>query len=112
MRIRKNKINKSKQDSLSKSSEKKGDLLIQVNELMEKLENDYGPLMLEELQKRLVKTIEDFQSDVSSVLTEAFENHRVKYENLNNKMIEKIDVNEEDVPSFIAEYQTKQKNKK
>ena len=66
--------NKNKQDSLSKSSEKKGDLLIQVNELMEKLENDYGPLMLEELQKRLIKTIEDFQTDVSSVLAQAFEN--------------------------------------
>ena len=51
--------NKNKQDSLSKSSEKKGDLLIQVNELMEKLENDYGPLMLDELKKRLKKTIEE-----------------------------------------------------
>ena len=104
--------NKNKQDSLSKSSEKKGDLLIQVNELMEKLENDYGPLMLEELQKRLIKTIEDFQTDVSSVLAQAFENHRVKYENFDKKIIEKIDGNDDDVPSFIAEYQTKQKNKK
>tara|TARA_B110000263_G_scaffold237409_1_gene237652 strand:+ start:39 stop:374 length:336 start_codon:yes stop_codon:yes gene_type:complete len=111
MRIKKNNIGKSKQDSLSKSSEKKGDLLIQVNELMEKLENEYGPLMLEELQKRLIKTIEDFQSDVSFVLTEAFENHRIKYENLDNKMVEKIDGKDDDVPSFIAEYQTKQKNK-
>ena len=111
MRMKKNKMS-NKQDSLSKSSEKKGDLLIQVNELMEKLENEYGPLMLEELQKRLVKTIEDFQSDVSSVLSEAFENHRIKYENLDKKMIKKLDGNEEDVPSFIAEYQTKQKNKK
>ncbi len=112
MRTRKNNINKNKQDSLSKSSEKKGDLLIQVNELMEKLENDYGPLMLEELQKRLIKTIEDFQTDVSSVLTDAFENHRIKYENLDKKNIEKLDGNDDDVPSFIAEYQTKQKNKK
>jgi len=104
--------NKNKQDSLSKSSEKKGDLLIQVNELMEKLENDYGPLMLEELQKRLIKTIEDFQTDVSSVLAQAFENHRVKYENLDKKIIEKLDGNDDDIPSFIAEYQTKQKNKK
>ena len=104
--------NKNKQDSLSKSSEKKGDLLIQVNELMEKLENDYGPLMLEELQKRLIKTIEDFQTDVSSVLAQAFENHRIKYENFDKKIIEKKDGNDDDVPSFIAEYQTKQKNKK
>ena len=111
MRIKKNNIGKNKQDSLSKSSEKKGDLLIEVNELMEKLENEYGPLMLEELQKRLIKTIQDFQSDVSSVLADAFENHRIKYENLDSKMVEKLDGKDEDVPSFIAEYQTKQKNK-
>ena len=54
-------IKNSKQGSVSKSSEKKGDLLIQVNEFMEKLEYDYGPLMLEEFQKRLKKTIDDFQ---------------------------------------------------
>ena len=111
MRMKKNNTGRNKQDSLSKSSEKKGDLLIQVNELMEKLENEYGPLMLEELQKRLIKTIEDFQSDVSSVLSDAFENHRIKYENLDSKMVEKLDGKDEDVPSFIAEYQTKQKNK-
>tara|TARA_B110000116_G_scaffold243025_1_gene232565 strand:- start:320 stop:655 length:336 start_codon:yes stop_codon:yes gene_type:complete len=111
MRVKKNNINSSKQDSLSKSSEKKGDLLIQVNELMEKLENEYGPLMLEELQKRLIKTIADFQSDVSSVLTEAFSAHRIKYENLDKKMIEKEDGQDDDVPSFIAEYQIKQKTK-
>ena len=111
MRVKKNSISSSKQDSLSKSSEKKGDLLIQVNELMEKLENEYGPLMLEELQKRLIKTIADFQSDVSSVLSDAFNTHRVKYENLDKKMIETKDGTDDEVPSFIAEYQTKQKNK-
>ena len=40
------------------STEKKGDLLIQVDDLMNQLENDYGPLMLDELKKRLHKTIE------------------------------------------------------
>ena len=49
---------------------------------------------------------------MSSVLAQAFENHRVKYENFDKKIIEKIDGNDDDVPSFIAEYQTKQKNKK
>ena len=68
MKLRKNTKFSSKVESLSKSSEKKGDLLIQVNELMEKLENDYGPLMLGELQKRLKKTIEDFHDDVNVVL--------------------------------------------
>ena len=102
-------IKNSNQGSVSKSSEKKGDLLIQVNELMEKLENDYGPLMLEELQKRLKKTIEDFQEDVSSVLEDAFNKHQLKYENLEKKMLTEHDENKENVPSFISEYQNKQK---
>ena len=63
------------------SSDKKGDLLIQVDDLMNKLENDYGPLMLDELKKRLKKTIEEFQEDVTSVLKDAFENHQLKYQN-------------------------------
>jgi len=113
LRLKKNIRNINKQDSLSKSSEKKGDLLIQVNELMEKLETDYGPLMLGELQKRLKKTIEDFHNDVNSVLKDAFNNHKNKTYDLNQidqGSIEDLKDNS-DTPSFIAEYQ-KKKNKK
>mgnify|MGYP003323366447 CR=1 FL=1 len=80
-----------KQTSLSKSSEKKGDLLIQVNELMEKLENDYGPLMLGELQKRLKKTIEDFHNDVNVVLKDAFDNHGSRDYSLDQKKSEDLE---------------------
>ena len=90
------------------SSDKKGDLLIQVDDLMNQLENDYGPLMLDELKKRLKKTIEEFQEDVTSVLKEAFENHKMKYQNVNQLI---NDEGEKDVPSFISDYENK-KNKK
>ena len=98
------------QESLSKSSEKKGDLLIEVNELMEKLENDYGPLMLGELQKRLKKTIEDFHNDVNIVLKDAFDKSGREHHNLGEKIAEDLE-SEDGIPSFIAEYQNK-KNKK
>ena len=101
-----NKNIKNKKTGLSKSSEKKSDMLIQVNELMEKLENDYGPLMLEELQQRLVKTIEEFQTDVNSVLSDAFDKHRVKYESIDNKLSPDAE-SKGDVPSFISEYEQK-----
>ena len=100
-----------KETSLSKSSEKKGDLLIQVNELMEKLENDYGPLMLGELQKRLKKTIEDFHNDVNLVLKDAFEDHGNSQHNTLGEKITEVSDNKGEVPSFIADYQNK-KNKK
>ena len=100
-----------KSDSLSKSSEKKGDLLIQVDELMQKLENEYGPIMLEELQERLIKTINDFQSDVNSVLENAFKSHRMKYEGAEGNLLDSSENQGDDVPSFISDYE-KKKNKK
>tara|TARA_Y100000590_G_scaffold65089_1_gene70295 strand:- start:1069 stop:1392 length:324 start_codon:yes stop_codon:yes gene_type:complete len=102
---------KNKNAGISKNSETKSDMLIQVNELMEKLENDYGPLMLAELQKRLVKTIEEFQIDVNSVLNDAFDKHRNKYESIDDKLSSDSE-NKEDVPSFISEYEQQKKIKK
>ena len=65
----KKKINKA---TLSKSNDKKSQLLIKVDELMEKLDNDYGPLLLEELQKRLETTINEFHSDLKTILEQTF----------------------------------------
>tara|TARA_B100000686_G_C16067701_1_gene607803 strand:- start:3 stop:335 length:333 start_codon:yes stop_codon:yes gene_type:complete len=107
----KNSNKNNKNDSLSKSSERKGNLLIQVDELMQKLENEYGPIMLEELQERLVKTINDFQDDVNAVLKDAFKNHHMKHEDLDNKTFNHSGTKDEDVPSFISDYE-KKKNKK
>ena len=104
------KLSNKKNRSLS-PSEKKGDLLIQVDDLMNQLENDYGPLMLDELKKRLKKTIEEFQEDVTSVLKEAFEKHESKYKNI-GQQVPVLDENEEDVPSYISDYENKKKNKK
>tara|TARA_X000001036_G_C20562154_1_gene758927 strand:+ start:566 stop:880 length:315 start_codon:yes stop_codon:yes gene_type:complete len=89
------------------STEKKGDLLIQVDDLMNQLENDYGPLMLDELKKRLHKTIEEFQEDVTSVLKDAFNKHDLKH-----KKTDKVIEDNEEVPSYISDYETKKKNKK
>ena len=102
--IKKKKMKNKKTNNLSKSSEKKGNLLIQVDELMQKLDNEYGPLMLKELENRLLKTISDFQSDLKNVLEDSFNEHRLKYENLDN--VQNEDIDEEGTPSFIS------KNKK
>ena len=84
----------SNKNTLSKSSDKKGELLIKVDQLMEKLDNDYGPLLLEELQKRLENTIEEFHSDLKTILEQTFDKHNSKTKN--NL--------ESDVPTFIAEF--------
>ena len=95
----KKKINKA---PLSKSNDKKSQLLIKVDELMEKLDNDYGPLLLEELQKRLETTINEFHSDLKTILEQTFNEKNTKFK----------DSPESEVPTFIAEYENKVKNKK
>ena len=97
-----------KMNNKKSSTEKKGDLLIQVDDLMNQLENDYGPLMLDELKKRLKKTIEEFQRDVSSVLKDAFNNHELKYKG----MSQGLDESDEEVPSYISDYENKKNKKK
>tara|TARA_B100000579_G_C22832032_1_gene856576 strand:+ start:459 stop:758 length:300 start_codon:yes stop_codon:yes gene_type:complete len=97
-----------KMNNKKSSTEKKGDLLIQVDDLMNQLENDYGPLMLDELKKRLKKTIEEFQQDVSSVLKDAFNNHELKYKG----MSQSFDKNDDEIPSYISEYENKKNKKK
>ena len=90
---------------LSNANDKRGELLIKVDELMENLSNDYGPFLLDELQKRLEFTINKFHSDLKSILEKSFKNHDMKSVNKTN--IE----SESDVPTFIAEYEEKIKKK-
>ena len=55
MVMQKNIVNKK---TLSSSKDKRSQLLIKVDNLMEKLDNEYGPFLLDELNKRLEQTIE------------------------------------------------------
>jgi len=98
------KKNNNKKKSLSRSSDKKGELLIKVDELMQKLSDDYGPFLLDELQKRLESTINEFNSDLKSILEESFNNHNMKSNNI-------VSDDKSDVPTFIAEYEEKVKKK-
>ena len=97
--------NKKRNSNVSESSEKKGNLLIQVDELMQKLDNEYGPIMLEELEERLMKTINEFQSDLKSILENTFNEHKLKYNNLDK--VDSVDTEDKEVPSFISNHQEK-----
>ena len=55
--------------------------------------------------------INDFQSDVNSVLENAFKNHRMKYEGSEGNLLDSSENQGDDVPSFISDYE-KKKNKK
>ena len=107
MAIKKN-IKNSK-SNLSSSSDKRGQMLIQIDTLMEKINDQYGPFILDELQKRLEFTIEEFHDDLKIVLDAAFNKHNDSLDA--SKMFSSNDDSSE-VPAFIAEHQKKQKNKK
>ena len=96
--------------SLSKSNDKRSQLLIKVDNLMEKLDNEYSPLLLDELNKRLELTIEKFNSDLQSILGNAFKKYNFKIEEI-NKLFPSDD-EDSSVPTFIAKYEEKIKNKK
>ena len=89
-------------NSLSKSGEKRSELLIKVDNLMEKMDNEYGPFILDELSRRLEITIENFHDDLKSLLKQSFNNHNLK-SNDSTKDSSK--------PVFIAEYEKKVKSK-
>ena len=99
----------SKNNNLSVSSDKRGEMLIQIDSLMEKINNEYGPFILDELQKRLEFTIEEFHGDLKFVLDSAFNKHNTTLDA--SKVFDSSPDNSE-VPAFIAEHQKKQKNKK
>ena len=98
-----------KDSNLSKSSTKRSELLIKVDSLMEKLDNEYGPFLLDELQRRLESTIEDFHEELKMILEKTFKDHYMK-----TKSEKQFSINEDSssMPSFIAEYEKKKKNKK
>ena len=106
MNVNKKNTNKT---SLSKSNDKKSELLIKVDELMEKLDNDYGPLLLGELQKRLESTIEEFHLDLKAILDKSFKEYDSRLKSLDDSSLSNKLKTE--VPNFIAEYEKKKKKK-
>ena len=91
---------KSNSSSLSSANDKRGQMLIQIDSLMEKVNNEYGPFILDELQKRLEFTIEEFHSDLKTVLSNAFKKHNLDLDskNVSSESIE----NDSDIPAFIV----------
>ena len=96
---------KNKNSNLSASNDKRGEMLIKINELMGEINSNYGPFILDELQKRLEFTIQEFNDDLKIVLETTFNKHN----NLNKE--EQSSLSNDEIPSFIAEHQKKRQKK-
>ena len=94
----------SKNVSLSNSNNKRAEMLVKIDSMLEEIDTKYGPYILEELQKRIEFTIEEFFNDLKIVLENVFDK--------SNSLSVNQDNNQMETPVFIAEHNKKRTKKK
>ena len=57
--------------------EKMKGLLDELDELLEQVGGDYGPILMEELQNRLESIVKNFNDEVQTLFTDSFKKWRV-----------------------------------
>ena len=108
MVLKKNKkIGSSKNMDLGASNNKRAEMLVKIDSMLEQIDSKYGPFILEELQKRIEFTIEEFFNDLKLVLNNVFD----KSKNNSNKLSVNQDNNQMETPVFIAEHNKKRTKK-
>ena len=100
---RNKKISSSKNVSLSNSNNKRAEMLVKIDSMLEEIDTKYGPYILEELQKRIEFTIEEFFNDLKIVLENVFDK--------SNSLSVNQDNNQMETPVFIAEHNKKRTKK-
>ena len=90
--------------SLSNSNNKRAEMLVKIDSMLEEIDSKYGPYILEELQKRIEFTIEEFFNDLKIVLENVFDK--------SNSLSVNQDNNQMETPVFIAEHNKKRTKKK
>ncbi|MAN35319.1 MAG: hypothetical protein CMF89_02850 [Candidatus Marinimicrobia bacterium] len=101
---RNKKMSSSKDVSLSNSNNKRAEMLVKIDSMLEEIDSKYGPYILEELQKRIEFTIEEFFNDLKIVLENVFDK--------SNSLSVNQDNNQMETPVFIAEHNKKRTKKK
>lgn len=104
---RNKKIGSSKNINLNDSNNKRAEMLVKIDSMLEQIDTKYGPYILEELQKRIEFTIEEFFNDLKLVLSNVFD----KSKNNSNKVSINHDNNQMETPVFIAEHNKKRTKK-
>jgi|TARA_B100000953_G_scaffold287565_1_gene269917 hypothetical protein len=104
MVLKKNKkIGSSKNLNLGDSNNKRAEMLVKIDSMLEQIDSKYGPFILEELQKRIEFTIEEFFNDLKLVLNNVFD----KSKNNSSESSVSQDNSQMETPVFIAEHNKK-----
>ena len=85
----------------SKSNNKKADLLSKVEDKLDNVGLNYGPVVYDELQSRLEKTIDTFNKDLDNLLSEFFPTYTSK----GKKSKTKSSKESSKKPKYISEYE-------
>ena len=100
-----------KQVKLSALEEKRKTLLNELDDLLEQVGDDFGPVLLEELQSRLEYIVQNFNDEVVATFKGSFKKWNFTHEQLNELMSsdvklikpeeEKVQSEDIDTPSFL-----------
>ena len=94
----------------NKDSNKKSELLVKLDELLETVGDKYGPYMIEELYIRMEKTINEFNQELDTIFESSFEQSKKINKAVSEAMtngtslnISDLNIANKDVPSFISD---------
>ena len=83
------KVNQQGKETMETGSaltEKRKYILDELSKLMDKASGDYGPFLMEELQRRLEFVVQNFNEELKALITSSFENWKNKDSQLRDLM--------------------------
>ena len=97
------------------------EILKGLDELLVGAGNEFGPILLDELQERLSKTVKMFDLELKEMLESSFRKYHIQINQLkmlldqNYKPVKKVEKKdsslvESDIPEFIKKFDEKQSN--
>ena len=90
--------------SKSQVNDKKTELLADIDKKLENIELEYGPVVYNELQARLEKTIQIFNDEVESLFSNTFSTYKTKKNAKNTKK------ESSKKPQYISDYEESKKS--
>ena len=87
------------------TNKKKMELLSSIDQKLDNVESEYGPIVYTELQSRLEESIKLFNEDVNSLFSSSFSSYKPKA-----KSKEKEDSDKSKKPKYISVYEESKKD--
>ena len=77
-------------ESISALDEKRQYLMDELSKLMDQTSGDYGPFLMEELQRRLEFVVQNFNEELKALIQSSFEDWKIKDSQLRNLIADSL----------------------